>query len=143
VERRPARVVPLVVAAALLAGACAAVPPAPEPTLDISAASHPYFELVRRQIRPHWAFPCVTNTATGVCQYKEAHVGLEFGILPDGSLRYVDVTQSSGYALYDDRAVDAVRRAAPFPPVPDDVMARQPTRSAAVAVHAQFNYVVK
>jgi TonB family protein len=85
----------------------------------------------------------VTNTATGVCQYKEAHVGLEFGILPDGSLRYVDVTQSSGYALYDERAVAAVRQAAPFPPVPDDVMARQPIRSAAVAVRAQFNYVVR
>ncbi|HET7339926.1 MAG TPA: TonB family protein [Methylomirabilota bacterium] len=124
-------------------GACASGAPPREPSLDISAVAHPYFETVRKQIRSYWEYPCLKNATTGRCEYRDAHVTLDIGILRTGALGYVDVVQSSGYDVYDAGAVQAVRRAAPFPPVPDDVMTRVPAGSAAVAVRAQFNDVIK
>jgi len=128
-------------AVAALATACAATEPASGPTLDISASGNPYFEGVRKQIRARWSYPCLTSPTTGACEYMNAQVAIEFGIRQDGSLAFVDVTQSSGYAVYDTQAADAVRRAAPFPPVPADVMASRPARSTGIPVRAQFNYV--
>jgi protein TonB len=138
--RLPARVA-LLAAVAALATACAATEPAPGPTLDISASANPYFEQVRKQIRTRWSYPCLTDPTTGACEYMNAQVTLEFGIREDGSLAFVDVTQSSGYAVYDTQAADAVRRAAPFPPVPADVMASRPARGTGIPVRAHFNYV--
>jgi protein TonB len=43
---------------------------------------------------------------------------LTAGVKRDGSLRSVDIIQSSGYKLLDDAAIRIVQLAAPFPPVP-------------------------
>jgi periplasmic protein TonB len=43
---------------------------------------------------------------------------LTAGLKRDGSLRSVDIIQSSGYKLLDDAAIRIVQLAAPFPPVP-------------------------
>ena len=123
--------------------ACATARPAPGPTLDISASANPYFETVRKHIRARWSYPCLTNRTTGACEYMNAQVAIEFGILKDGSLGFVEVTRSSGYAVYDKQAVDAVRRAAPFPPVPSDLTLTRPARDRGLPVRAQFNYVAE
>lgn len=44
----------------------------------------------------------------GVC-------GIYFAIRPDGSLDFVELSKSSGYAVLDEEALATVRRAAPFP----------------------------
>ena len=46
----------------------------------------------------------------------EAHV--QFTVDGDGGVRSVRVVKSSGSAVLDDAAAEAVRRAAPFPPIP-------------------------
>lgn len=47
---------------------------------------------------------------------------LRFVVGADGELTSVEVAQSSGSALLDRAALDAMRRAAPFPPPPDSTM---------------------
>jgi len=134
----------LAIAALLLTSACASAPSEPlPPSLDISASAHPYFETVRRQIRQHWTYPCMKNAATGRCEYKNASVRVQLAIRPGGTLAYVDVTTSSGLPIYDEAALTAVRRAAPFPPVPDDVMAQWRKKDGNLPLNMNFNYVVE
>ena len=134
----------VVIALMSLAAACASAPSEPlPPSLDISASAHPYFETVRRQIRQHWAYPCVRNAASGACDYLSATVRVQLALRPDGALAHVDVTSSSGSAIYDESAVTAIRRAAPFPPVPPDVMAHWRKRDGNLPLNMNFNYVVE
>ncbi|MFA6147610.1 MAG: energy transducer TonB [bacterium] len=49
----------------------------------------------------------------------EGQVMVAFRLLPDGSVRDVQVVQGSGYAALDRGAIDAVRNASPFPRSPD------------------------
>jgi protein TonB len=48
-----------------------------------------------------------------------------FTVLSDGSATGIRVVSSSGSPVLDQAAVDAVRRAAPFPPIPDEAGRRQ------------------
>ena len=134
----------LLIAVLLAASACASAPSEPlPPSLDISASAHPYFETVRRQIRQHWAYPCVKSGATGACEYLSATVRVQLALRPDGALAYVDVTDSSGSAVYDESALTAIRRAAPFPPVPPDVLGQWRKRDGNLPLNMNFNYVVQ
>lgn len=49
----------------------------------------------------------------------EGQVMVAFRLLPDGSVRDVDVVQGSGYPALDRGAIDAVRNASPFPRSPE------------------------
>jgi len=96
-----------------------------------------YLDRVRRAIKEKWGFPCVKNTATHECEYKSAQLIIEFGIAKDGKVPFVNVVRSSGYPIYDDYAVNAVKLAAPFPPIPDSFS------KSGVPIHATFSYVVE
>jgi protein TonB len=140
VPHRAARLI----AVLLVAGGCASATSEPlPPSLDISASAHPYFETVRRQIRQHWTFPCVKRAATGACEYHSASVRVQLALRPDGTLAYVDVVTSSGLLIYDESALAAVRRAAPFPPVPEEVMAQWRKKDGNLPLNMNFNYVVE
>jgi TonB family protein len=95
-----------------------------------------YLDRVRRAIKEKWGFPCVKNAATHECEYKTTHLIIEFGIAKDGKVPFVTVVRSSGYPIYDDYAVNAVKLAAPFPPIPDSFS------KSGVPIHATFSYVV-
>jgi TonB family protein len=62
--------------------------------------------------------------------------------LKAGVVQYVDVKKSSGSALYDDAAVQAIRSSAPFPEVPAVLMEARPG-STGIPIRARFNYVVE
>ena len=96
-----------------------------------------YLDRVRRAIKEKWGFPCIKNPATHECEYKTTHLIIEFGIAKDGKVPFVTVVQSSGYPIYDDYAVNAVKLAAPFPPIPDSFS------KTGVPIHATFSYVVE
>jgi len=96
-----------------------------------------YPEVVKAHIRSRWGYPCIPSPTTSACEYKDATVVLQFGIRKDGTLAYVRVLKSSGYATYDDHAVETVRRSAPFPPIPDSVSL------TGVPIDATMNYVVR
>ena len=48
-------------------------------------------------------------------------LSLMVAILPDGSLKEVEVLESSGHKVLDDAAIRIVRLAAPYAPFPDEL----------------------
>jgi TonB family protein len=101
-----------------------------------------YLDRLRRKIKANWGFPCVRNETTHVCEYKTATLVVHFGILKDGRLQFVEVVRSSGYPIYDDYAVNAIKFSSPFPTVPASMMVSMKQGSSGVAIMAHFNYVV-
>jgi TonB family protein len=95
-----------------------------------------YLDRVRRMIKEKWGYPCIKNTGTRDCEYKTAQLVIEFGVAKDGRVPFVNVLRSSGYPIYDEYAVNAVKFASPFPPVPDALS------RTGFPIHATFNYIV-
>jgi periplasmic protein TonB len=96
-----------------------------------------YLDQIRRRIKEKWGFPCVKNESTHQCEYKTTQLVIEFGIAKDGKVPFVTVLRSSGYPIYDDYAVNAVKLASPFPRIPDTFS------KTGVPIHATFSYVVE
>lgn len=75
-----------------------------------------YFEQIRRRIKENWIYPHEAG---------ERGIGgqliIEFAIRKDGWLQFVDLKRSSGVAVLDQYALNALKLAQPFPPVPDSV----------------------
>ena len=75
-----------------------------------------YFEQIRRRIKENWIYPREAG---------ERGIGgqllIEFGIRKDGWLQFVDLKRSSGVQVLDQYALNALKLAQPFPPVPDTV----------------------
>ena len=95
-----------------------------------------YLDHVRRKIKANWGYPCVSNRGTRECEYKTAMLVVEFGIAKDGRVPFVNVVRSSGWPIYDDYAVNAIKFASPFLPVPDALSKK------GIPILATFNYVV-
>jgi protein TonB len=115
----------------------AADAPAPPLTLDIAAASpggppappasepspvaldtqdplyRPYLSGVRARIWRRWEAPRLPAGRSA-----RGSLGVEFALARSGALETVRVTSSSGEPALDTAALEAVGRAAPFPPVP-------------------------
>jgi len=81
-----------------------------------------FLDRVRRQIKANWGYPCVKNDVTKECEFKTAHLIVEFGILKNGKLQYVDIVQPSGFDIYDAYAVNAIKLGSPFPEVPSQMI---------------------
>lgn len=71
---------------------------------------------VRRRIARHKDYPWVARR-----RHMEGRVTVRFAIYPDGSAQGLQVVQSSGFSPLDRAALEAVRKAAPFPGVPSQV----------------------
>jgi TonB family protein len=95
-----------------------------------------YLDQVRRRIKDKWGYPCVKNGTTRECEYKTVQLIIEFGIAKNGKVPFITVVRSSGYAIYDDYAVNAVKLA-DFPPIPDAFS------KTGVPILATFSYVVQ
>jgi TonB family protein len=95
-----------------------------------------YLDQIRRRIKDKWGYPCVKNDSTRECEYKTAQLIIEFGIAKDGKVPFINIVRSSGYPIYDDYAVNAVKLA-DFPPIPDTFSKK------GVPIVATFSYVVQ
>jgi TonB family protein len=113
----------------------------PIPLDSTDAKFSDYLDRLRRRIKANWGFPCI-RSATGPCDYKTTSLIVEFGILKDGRLQFVDVVKSSGFPIYDDYAVNAIKLGSPFPAVPPEMIVSMKRGSTGVAIMARFNYVV-
>jgi len=75
-----------------------------------------YFDKIRHRIRANWIYPREAG---------ERGIGgqllIEFVIAKDGHLSAVELRHSSGVEILDRFALNAVKLAQPFPPVPDSV----------------------
>lgn len=72
-----------------------------------------HFAYIRDLIRKNAAYPSMARKLG-----LEGRVVICFVVLTDGGVKDVRVTQSSGSSLLDSSALDAVRRASPFPRPP-------------------------
>jgi periplasmic protein TonB len=88
-----------------------------------------YFRILRERIQSKWTYPREAG---------DRGIGgallIEFHIAKDGRLAYLEVRRSSGVEILDEYAVNAVKLAQPFPPVPDN-LAKQ-----VLAVNGNFVY---
>jgi TonB family protein len=114
----------------------------PIPLDSTDARFSDYLEQIRRRIQAKWGFPCVRSTPMRQCEVHDASLELHFGILKDGSVQFVDLVRSSEFEIYDEYAINAVRLAQPFPPVPASLMATVPPGSTGIPIAARFSYVV-
>src|SRR2546427_194960 len=117
-----AALVPILAALVASLQGCAATPAAkadgePIPLHSTDPRFSGYFSQVRKMIHEKWAYPCVQNATTGECEYKAASLTIEFTLLQDGRVTDVRVTKTAEWQVYDDVAAQALRMAAPFPPV--------------------------
>ncbi|PYO22904.1 MAG: hypothetical protein DMD85_10395 [Candidatus Rokuibacteriota bacterium] len=96
-----------------------------------------YLEQVRRRIKEKWGYPCEKNEQTRVCEYRSTQLIIEFGIAKSGELAFVTLMRTSGHPIYDDYALNAVKLASPFPPIPDTFSKK------GVPIHASFHYVLQ
>jgi len=74
-----------------------------------------FAERVRRKIESKKRYPLAAQRAV-----VEGSVGVKMTILKDGCLEQVDIAESSGHEILDRAALRSVRRASPFPPIPED-----------------------
>jgi TonB family protein len=96
-----------------------------------------YLDRVRRMIKDKWIYPCIPNPSSRQCEYKSAQLEIEFGIGKDGRVPFVIVRQSSQHGIYDEYAVNAIKLASPFPPVPDDLSKK------GIPILARFTYILE
>lgn len=72
-----------------------------------------YFQGIHRKIQPLWGFPKKLEVLL-----EQGDVLVQFTVLSNGSVRDVRVRKSSGYREFDHNVVAAIRKAAPFRPIP-------------------------
>ena len=95
-----------------------------------------YLSQVREKIKEKWGYPCIRSGQS--CEYKEAALDVEFGVLQDGRVQFVNVVHASEYRIYDEYAVSAVRLASPFPPVPFEMI--DAMKNQTLTIRARFAY---
>jgi len=72
-----------------------------------------YFRKIYRKVQPLWRFPKGLEVLL-----EQGDVLVQFTILADGQVRDLRVRKSSGYRAFDGNVVAAIRKAAPFDPIP-------------------------
>jgi TonB family protein len=73
-------------------------------------------EAVRRRIESKKKYPLVAQRA-GI----EGRTGIKMTILKDGRLGKVEIVKPSKYEILDNAALQSIRDAAPFPPIPEEL----------------------
>jgi protein TonB len=73
-----------------------------------------YFLELKRRIEANWVYP-----QEAIRRNQSGQGVIEFVLRKDGSLRVVEIMRSSGVAILDRYMENAIKFAAPFPPVPD------------------------
>jgi outer membrane biosynthesis protein TonB len=102
-----------------------------------------YLDQVRRKIKEKWGFPCVKNAQTRECEVHSTSLDVHFGILRDGQVQFVDIVKVADHEIYDEYAVNAIKLASPFPPVPPVMLRAMREGSTGLAISARFSYVVE
>lgn len=89
-----------------------------------------YFASIKRQIELVWAYPLEAQE-NGIHGY----LYLKFTILKDGKLESVVLIRSSGHKILDDEALNAVKTASPYNPIPERLAKEKLT------IEASFHYL--
>ena len=96
-----------------------------------------YLDRVRRAIKDKWGFPCSEGAPERYgCVRREGELIIEFGIAKDGHVPFIALKQSTGSANMDSFALNAIKLAQPFPPVPDVIS------KTGFPILARFRYIL-
>jgi TonB family protein len=90
-----------------------------------------YFNKIREKIRANWIYPREAGD-----RGLQGELLIEFHIAKDGRVEYLELRHSSGEEILDRFAMNAVRLAQPFPPVPDDIA------KTVLAINGLFRYQI-
>ena len=72
-----------------------------------------YFKEIHRRIQPLWRFPRELEIL-----FEQGDTLVQFTLLADGRVSEIRLKKSSGFPQFDRNTVAAIRRAAPFTPIP-------------------------
>lgn len=81
-----------------------------------------YVYNIQKQIKHNWESFKFDNTAKG-----ETIIVAEFTVAKDGSLLDSKILKSSNNLMIDEMALDAIRKNAPFKPIPSDLAGKSIT----------------
>jgi protein TonB len=90
-----------------------------------------YFDLIREKIRRNWGYP-----REAADRGIEGQLLIEFHIARSGQLEYIELRRTSGVGVLDEYALNAIRLAQPFPPVPE------PIAKNVLAISGLFRYQI-
>jgi TonB family protein len=90
------------------------IKPAYERT-EVNDVLQHFADTIRRRIESQKRYPLAAQRS-GI----SGEVDIRLTILRDGSLEDVVIAKSSGYEILDKAAIGSVRRASPFPPIPEE-----------------------
>ncbi len=83
-----------------------------------------YFEMVRLKIEQFKKYPVSAQS-----RHIEGRITVEFAIDSDGTVSSIQIQKSSCHKILDDAAVEAIRKASPFPAPPSTIFTQnQPIR---------------
>lgn len=89
-----------------------------------------YFLKVKKAIEDHWTYP-----RAAADKGQSGQLMLEFVVHKDGNV-LVELVHTSGVEILDRYAINAVKLAAPFPPIPD------PMGMDSIRISASFTYIL-
>lgn len=75
-----------------------------------------YQDMIRQKIEETKRYPLFARR-----QGIEGTVGIKFVILANGSIQDIRIVRSSGSKILDDSAVETIKRANPFPSIPEEI----------------------
>jgi TonB-like protein len=99
-----------------------------------------YLERLRQMIQAKMGWPCEQHSRGRDCEDRNTDLFIEFGILKDGGLGFVELRRSSGMAVYDEYSANAIKLASPFPAPPSVMLSAMKAGSTGVVIVGHFVY---
>ena len=84
-------------------------------TLPVADILQKFLSTVRKRIESKKKYPIAAQKAE-----IEGYTTIKMTILKDGRLEKAEITKSSGHEILDNAALQSVRNAEPFPPIPEE-----------------------
>jgi len=98
-----------------------------------------YFSRIKPMIQRAWIFPCAAGMPTAQdCRRRDGIVLVEFGIAKSGRLEHIELRGSAGSENMDAAALNALKLASPYPPVPASLV-----KGTGVLILVAFRYIVQ
>jgi len=90
-------------------------PAARQGVVETSQAVHAYYEAIWSRIKAEWALP------RGILPSENLEAVVDVTVSRSGSVTSMSIESGSGNRYFDQSAVRAIRKASPFPPIPESI----------------------
>ncbi len=83
--------------------------------VETSSAVNAYYQTLWARIRAEWALP------RGILPSENLETVIDVTVSRSGVVTAINIEKSSGNQYFDQSALRAIRKASPFPPLPEDI----------------------